>query len=119
MEIGTAVGEFDNIIYGGFPPDVRRKYKYDIGTGWIYHQKGNLKLENPRFLQSLGWMYINEYPWVYGLDFGWRYVIEAGIAWNSNSWWFYEPEFGWFWTTRDMYPSIYHADNGWVYYDEQ
>lgn len=106
-------------IYGGSPTDIRGKYNYDRGDGWIFHQKGlsGLTSAEERFGKSLGWMFVQHYPWVYGLDFGWRYVIEAGIAWHANAWWFYEPDFGWFWTTRSIYPVIYHDLNGWIQYE--
>ena len=42
--------------------------------------------------------------------------VEADIAFNSNAWWFYEPDFGWFWTTRNLYPQIYRLHEGWMVY---
>ena len=85
-------------------------YDYDIGSGWIFHRKGG---NCAPVSEALGWIYIRKYPWVYFIDGGWRWVVEAGIEDNSNAWWFYQPDFGWFWTTRDIYPWVYLAGTGW------
>ncbi len=86
-------------------------YDYEIGDGWIFHRKGFDGCKP--VTDSLGLIYIKHYPWVFFPDVGWRYVVEAGIFEYSNAWWFYEPDFGWFWTTRDLYPWIYHYDADW------
>ena len=89
-------------------------YDYEIGNGWISHRRG-FRWCKP-VADSLGWIYIRHYPWVYTLDGGWRYVVEAENFEYSNAWWFYEPNYGWFWTTRDLYPIIYHQGVGWTRY---
>ena len=109
--------EWDNQIYAGRSSDSHSKYNYDIGNGWILHRKGNSGIFSDRFSSSLGWIYIQHYPWVYGLDWGWRYFLEDGIAWNANAWWIYEVRSGWFWTTRNLYPYIYKNTEGWVSYE--
>ena len=88
-------------------------YNYDVGNGWIYHRKGRPGGSGE---ESLGWIYIKNYPWVYTLDGGWRYVVEVEIFEYSNAWWFYEPDYGWYWSTRNLYPIIYHQGVGWTRY---
>lgn len=95
------------------------KYNYDHGSGWIFHRKaGVLNSRENRFLESLGWMYIREYPWVFFLKGGWRFVVETEATERANAWWFYEFDLGWFWTTRDLYPEwIYLHGHGWQSYE--
>lgn len=89
------------------------KYDYDLGTGWIHHRKGLDGCVEPKTGVSMGWLYVQDYPWVYFWNRGWRYVEEAGIAWNANAWWMYEPGTGWLWTTRQIYPWIFRPESGW------
>ncbi len=112
--------EPDNLIYTSSDPQPQAEYDYELGNGWIFHLKSiECSADAPvglNFVPSLGWIYIRAYPWVYGEDWGWRYVVESEIVWYANSWWFYEPDYGWFWTNRDTYPWIYHEAEGWVIY---
>lgn len=109
--------DIDNVIYSGITEDATGEYNHDIGSGWIFHFKATRGWGNSRFEKSLGWLYIRNYPWVYGSDWGWRYTFEAGTAWNANAWWFYEEERGWFWTNRDVYPQIFTHESGWTQYE--
>jgi thiol-disulfide isomerase/thioredoxin len=50
-----------------------------------------------------GWFYANTFPWVFSLEFGYLYFggedDDTVIA--------YDPDFGWFYTTRSLYPALY------------
>jgi len=87
-----------SVIFGdveGVP--MANGYDYATGNGIIQH---------PVF----GELNIANYPWVYSRFFGWRFVKEAGARFYSNGWWFWEPDIGWYWTTRNFYPLIYNKD---------
>ena len=85
-------------IFGEYP-EVPKKDSYD-------YSHGNGIIQHPVF----GQLDISKYPWVHSPFFGWRFVKEAGTAWSSNGWWFWERDIGWYFTTRNIYPLIYTKD---------
>lgn len=100
------------IGFGNFPDS---EYDYELGTGWIYHRKGISGDLEPRFAECFGWIYIKSYPWVYSFsNESWRYFVDAGISGHANAWYFYEEGLGWMWTTRSIYPWVYHFNQGWI-----
>ena len=54
-------------------------------------------------------------PWIYHAFHGWLYspgYIEDGSFWS------WDKELGWIWTSPDSYPFIYQESRGWLYYQE-
>ena len=50
--------------------------------------------------------------WIYHQIHGYLYLAEDG----NNGIWAYSQERRWFWSTQDLYPYIYQADQGsWLY----
>ena len=61
-----------------------------------------------------GFFYAKFYPWVYHKNLGWIYVSEK----ENGGTWFHFERFGWIWTNKDTFPSLYLQNRGeWTYLD--
>lgn len=66
-----------------------------------------------RFVNWMGWLYEEFYPFVYHYHLGWLYVVPGS---NEGNLWFYE--FGgleWGWTANFFYPAFWHANSDTIY----
>jgi poly(beta-D-mannuronate) lyase len=60
-----------------------------------------------------GWLLVTEFPWIYHSEQGqWVYVSGPG----DGQHWFFDHEWGWYYTDHRIYPFLHTANNGWVYY---
>lgn len=56
-----------------------------------------------------GWLNNQHYPWAYSIALGWIYVNGP----DSDNCWIYDLTEGWFWTSRNYWPTIWSSANGW------
>lgn len=66
----------------------------------------------------LDWVNITYYPLIYKTEQGWWSCAGPGLSGNQNSFWFYDFQLGWMWTSTVAYPWFFVSDrNAWSFYD--
>lgn len=85
-----------------------------IVTAGIYFSGAGTPVEGGFFYDSLGWVGVHPFPWVYTQCYGWLKAIGSG----GEEWMFYAPEWGWRYTRPSILPYYYDFHSGdWVIWD--
>lgn len=64
----------------------------------------------------LGWIETEKYPWVYSTNHGWEYMYGIFNPKNADDW-LYDYNLGWLWTDRNLYPTFWSSEQGYLYYN--
>ncbi len=55
-----------------------------------------------------GFIYLTNSGWIYHFHHGWQWFYSN----DAGNIWLYDLAMGWLWTTKDFYPSLFHAESG-------
>lgn len=55
-----------------------------------------------------GFIYLTDGGWIYHFHHGWQWFYSN----DAGNIWLYDLAMGWLWTTKDFYPSLFHAESG-------
>ncbi len=78
----------------------------------LFVQAGD-KLENGwRSISWFGYCLPTNSGWLFHPSHGWLFSTSK----NPNSIWYWDNDLGWCWTNANLYPYIYSAQSGWLYY---
>lgn len=86
--------------------------------GWplprgFFGESADTLFEGWLYVDWLGWVLVQDFPWVYHGEQGhWFYATGS----SEGQYWFYDQEWGWYYTGPSFYPYLYTPDRGWIYY---
>ena len=87
----------------------------EIPQANVFWQSGD-QLEN-------GWWHLSWFGYYFPTSSGWFFHSNHGWVFSTSkkpdSIWYLDTEIGWCWTNENLYPYIYSADRGWLYYNVQ
>lgn len=76
----------------------------DTPVGWVYQN-------------DYGWMFVSLFPWVYVNEKGWFYA--SGDSEGGTNQWLFSVENGWLWTSLEAFPFFYSVDTAsWTVFDQ-
>ncbi|WOO39938.1 hypothetical protein [Rubellicoccus peritrichatus] len=107
-------------IYDPYPTSGSAGFDLDaIGIRNEAYLDGIMSPDDPNnpwsFSASLGWYNATQFPWAYHLEHGWWFMTGQGVG----SFWAYDASLGWIWISLELYPTIWSANEGWLFYLEE
>lgn len=114
---GSKLDSFDRPIYDPFPTTGSAGFDLDaVGIRNEAFLDGFMSTDDPdnpwSFSASIGWYNATQFPWVYHLEHSWWYLTGG----TSGTFWCYDASLGWIWISLEQYPTIWSANEGWLFY---